>query len=64
MSTTELKENKCMKQIILTKTIINWGRLQRENSKMNDIGHLSVRPPYPMYIKSSDKKLWGFGYIQ
>ena len=36
------------------------GRLQKNiNGKQNDIGHFSVRPPYPMDsdIKSSDKNI-------
>ena len=40
---------------------INKGRLQKKNSKKNDIGHLYPTPlPYgDSDIKSSDKKLWG-----
>ena len=40
--------------------MITKGRLQKKNGKGNDIGHFSVRPPYPKDsdIKSSDKNLW------
>ena len=40
-----------------SQTVGGLGMTSKKNFKVNDIGHISVRPPYPKDIKSSDKNL-------
>ena len=41
------------------KAIIGKGRLQKKiNGKQNDIGHFSVRPPYPKHKRTAYTAFW------